>query len=168
MSIITSVAATQTLTLTGQPLNTEAVVVGDKTYAFQTTLTDVDGYVLIGADAEESIENLVAAINLATGAGSLYAASMTKNQQVKAVKGSATTLVVTALVAGTVGNLIPSTESLTNGSWGAGTLASGTGPSDYAEISAYAQSIRDSSPHGVNAGVRSQLVTLETELDAFG
>lgn len=167
MTIITSVAAAQTLTLTGQPLNTETVVVGGKTYTFQTALTDVDGNVLIGATAEESIDNLVAAVNLEAGAGTTYAASMTANLQVSAVKGSATTFVASALVAGTVGNLIASTETLTNGSWGGATLAGGTGASSYTEISAYMQSIRDSSPHGVNSGVISQLVTLETELDAF-
>lgn len=121
------VRAAQTLTLSGQPLNTETVTVGQKVYTFQTSLTDVDGNVKIGASAEASIDNLVAAINLDAGAGTNYAASMTKNPSVRAVKGSATTLIARAKIAGLAGNLIPSTETLTNGSWGAATLASGTG-----------------------------------------
>lgn len=126
------VPAVGTLTLSGQPLNTETVVVGQKTYTFQTSLTDVDGNVKIGASAEGSIDNLVAAINLATGAGTNYAASMTLNPSVRAAKTSATTMKVYAKVAGLVGNLIPSTETLTNGSWGGAVLASGTGDAGYA------------------------------------
>lgn len=123
----TLTAAAQTLTFTGQPLNTETVVVGGKTYTFQTTLTDVDGNVKIGADTATSIANLKAAINLGAGAGTAYATSMTANTRVIASSSTATTLVVTALTPGEVGNLIASTETLTNGSWGAAVLAGGAG-----------------------------------------
>jgi hypothetical protein len=119
-SITAIVRALGTLTLTGQPLNTETVVIGDKTYTFQTSLTDVDGNVLIGSDAEDSIDNLVLALTLGTGSGTKYAASMTANAHVAYFSDTATTLVVKARVAGT-------TETLTNGSWGAATLASGAG-----------------------------------------
>jgi hypothetical protein len=122
------------LTLTGQPLNTETVVVGGKTYTFQTSLTDVDGNVNIGADAAGSLKNLRAAINLdnsgesAVGAGTDYAASMTENAEVAVPDApSATVLVVKAKTPGTVGDLIASTETLTNGSWGGAVLASGAG-----------------------------------------
>ena len=56
--------ATQTLTASGVFTNTQTVVVGGKTYTTQTTLTDVDGNVLIGANAEATLANLKAAINL--------------------------------------------------------------------------------------------------------
>jgi len=121
------VFAIGTLTLSGQPLNTETVVVGGKTYTFQTSLTDVDGNVKIGATAAASIDNLYAAINLGAGAGTVYAASMTANTGVKATAETDTTLVVKALTPGLVGNLIASTETLTNGSWGGAVLASGAG-----------------------------------------
>lgn len=62
----TGVAATGILTLTGQPLDTQTVVIDGKTYIFQTTLTDVDGNVVIGANASESLDNLIAAIDLGT------------------------------------------------------------------------------------------------------
>lgn len=125
-----------TLTLTGQPLDTETVVVGGKTYTFQATLTDSDGNVHIGADAASSILNLLAAINLsnegesAVSAGTDYAASMTVNAEVEGVSSTATTLVVRARTPGSVGNLIASTETLTNGSWGAAVLESGAGNVD--------------------------------------
>jgi hypothetical protein len=113
--------------LTGVFVDTQTIVIGGKTYTTQDTLTDVDGNVKIGGTAEACIDNLVAAINLAAGSGTAYAASMTLNQHVTAVKGSATTLVVTAKVAGVIGNYIDSTETQTNASWGAATLASGAG-----------------------------------------
>ena len=67
------------LTLTGLPLDTETVTIGTKVYTFQTTLTDVDGNVLIGATASDSLDNLIAGIMLTAGAGTTYAASMTEN-----------------------------------------------------------------------------------------
>lgn len=145
-------SATGTLTMSGAALNTETVVVGGKTYTFQTTLTNVDGNVLIGADAEASMDNLYAAINLGAGAGTLYAAAMTRNNQVKATAETATTCVVTALQDGTVGNLIASTETLTNGAWGAALLAGGTGAGSTATV-AELEALRNDSGFGVSAGV---------------
>jgi hypothetical protein len=116
-----------TLTLTGQPLDTETVTIDAKVYTFQTTLTDVDGNVLIGATAAASLVNLRAAINLtASGAGSLYAASMTVHPTawVPSVT-TATTIVAAAKTGGVAGDAIASTETLTNGSWGAATLENG-------------------------------------------
>lgn len=115
---------TGTLTLTGQPLDTETVTIGTKVYTFQTALTDVDGNVLIGADAEESLDNLVAAVNLAAGAGTTYAASMTApSENVVAVDGAGTTLEVYDIDSAG----IATTETLTNGSWGGATVTPGTG-----------------------------------------
>ena len=71
--------AVETLTLGAQMTDTEVVTIGSKVYTFQTTLTDVDGNVKIGGSASDSIDNLIAAINLTAGAGTTYAASMTEN-----------------------------------------------------------------------------------------
>lgn len=150
--------ATGTLTFTGQPLNTETVVVGGKTYTFQSSLTNVDGNVAIGADAATSIDNLYAAINLGSGAGTAYAAAMTANTRVKATSETATTLVVKALTAGEVGNLIASTETLTNGSWGAATLASGSGNTD-----AFVTSLLNL--NNINAEVMFELKKLTVDAD---
>lgn len=120
-------AAVGTLTASGTFTDTQTVVVGGKTYTTQTTLTNVDGNVLIGANAAATLQNLYDAINLTGTAGTQYAAAMTANTRVKATAVTATTLVVRALTPGEVGNLIASTETQTNAAWGAATLASGAG-----------------------------------------
>jgi len=117
--------ATGILTLTGQPLNNETVVIDAKTYTFQTTLTDVDGNVLIGAAATNSIDNLIAAITLGAGAGTTYATSTTLHPTVTAAAGAGDTMDATAKLAGTAGNSLATTETLTNGSWGNATLTGG-------------------------------------------
>jgi len=96
-------------------VNAETLVIGGKTYTFQDTLTDSDGNVHIGATVADTVTNLLAAINLsnqgesAVGAGTDYAASMTRNSRVFAVLTSATVLTVRSHVPGTIGNLIPMT-----------------------------------------------------------
>lgn len=120
-------AAVGTLTASGTFTDTQTVVVGGKTYTTQTSLTNVDGNVLIGANAAATLQNLYDAINLTGTAGTQYAAAMTANTRVKATAVTATTLVVRALTPGEVGNLIASTETQTNAAWGAATLASGAG-----------------------------------------
>lgn len=121
------VFATGTLTSAGVAVDTQTITVGGKVYTTQTTLTNVDGNVLIGASASATLDNLKAAINLGAGAGTTYAAAMTINPDVTATTKTATTLKVVAKVSGTVGNALPSTETQTNFSWGAATLASGAG-----------------------------------------
>lgn len=121
-------AAVGTLTLTGQPLNTETVVIGSKTYTFQSSLTNTDGHVHIGASTAASLTNLIHAINNSGGvSGTDYAAATTVNTDVIASQGAGTTMVLTAIHPGTVGNSVGTTETLTNGSFGAATLTGGTG-----------------------------------------
>lgn len=119
--------ATGTLTLSGQPTNTQTVTIDAKVYTFQTTLTNVDGNVLIGATTADSLANLEAAVMLGPGAGTAYAAAMTSHPTVTA-DSTPTTLVVTAITGGTPGNSIATTETLTNGSWGGATLSGGVNP----------------------------------------
>ncbi len=123
--------ATGTLTLTGQPLNTETVVIDGKTYTFQTALTDVDGNVLIGATASDSLDNLIAAVTLGTGSGTAYAASMTRHLSCTAAAGAGDTMDVAARVPGTAGNSFGTTQTLTNGTWANATLTGGTDGSTY-------------------------------------
>ena len=118
-------SAEQVLTLTGQPLDTETVTTGAKVYTFQTVLTNVDGNVLIGATAADSIDNLIAAITLGAGSGVAYAALTTANPSVSSERGAGDTMIASALVAGVAGDLIATNETLTNGSWGGATLAGG-------------------------------------------
>lgn len=124
---VTLVHALGTLTSSGVFVDTQTVVVGGKTYTTQTSLTNVDGNVLIGANAAATLQNLYDAINLTGTAGTQYATAMTLNGGVTATAVTATTLVVKAKVPGSIGNAIPSTETQTNAAWGAATLASGSG-----------------------------------------
>jgi hypothetical protein len=123
-------AASNTLTVTGQPANGEQVTIGSRTYTFQTALVDVDGNVKIGGTAAASLINLRNAINL-NGVGVVgvdFAASTTVNAQVTATS-TATTLVATAIVAGTPGNTIATTKTYALATWTGATLAGGTGRS---------------------------------------
>lgn len=120
-------AATGTLTLTGNALDTETVVIGSKTYTFQDTLTDVDGNVHIGASASDTLANLIAAINNSGGTpGTDYATSNTIHPDVSATAGTGGTATITAKVAGAAGNDIGTSETLTNGSFGTASLEGGT------------------------------------------
>ena len=156
MQITAVVPATGTLTSTGTFGNTQTVVIGGKTYTFQTTLTNSDGNVAIGADAATSLSNLKAAINLGAGAGTAYAAAMTENAYVKATTLTATTLKVVAKVPGLVGNFIPTTETQTNASWGGTVLSGGTGSINVAiaEILAGSQ---------LNAEVAQALLSIDAD-----
>lgn len=121
-----SVKATGTLTASTNFANAETVTIGTKVYTFQTTLTNVDGHVDIGADLTASLLNLLRAINNSGGVpGTDYAASTEAHPSVSAISSNATTLVVRALIGGTAGNSIATTEVCTNAAWGAATLASG-------------------------------------------
>lgn len=108
----------------GSIANGDTVTIGTKTYTWQTTLTNVNGNVLLGATNATALANLASAINLTTGAGSTYAAAMTKHTLVSAVAAT-TTLTVTQLIYGTA--TIPSSEVIVDAgiTWGAGNLAGG-------------------------------------------
>lgn len=121
------VAAEGVLRVTVNPANTKTVVIGAKTYTFQTSLTDVDGNVFIGADIDASLDNLIAAITLGAGAGTEYATSMTVHPTVLAMVETGSAMRVKALASGTGGNAIATTETLTNGAWDAATLEGGQG-----------------------------------------
>lgn len=129
-NVLGGIIAKGTLTLTGNALNTETVVIGAKTYTFQTVLTNVNGNVLIGATASDSIDNLIAAINLGSGAGTTYAAATTAHplqslpNSIIASAGAGDTMDIVVNQSSTTS--IASTETLTNGSWGAATLTFAT------------------------------------------
>lgn len=127
MPITVPVQATSTLTAAGVFTDTQTVVCGGKTYTTQTTLTNVNGNVLIGASAAATLQNLYDAINLTGTVGTQYATAMTLNPDVYASAVTATTLVIKAKVPGTIGNSLPTTETQTNASWTSTVMASGTG-----------------------------------------
>jgi hypothetical protein len=129
--LVVGARALGTLTATANFANGETVTTGTKTYTFQTVLTNVDGNVLIGASASDSLDNLIAAINLGAGSGTLYAAATVANTFVYAVAGAGDTLIAYALAAGAAGNAIATTETAANASWGTATLAGGSDTANY-------------------------------------
>ncbi len=118
------VPAVGTLTLAANIANTKTVTIGTKVYTFQATLTNDDGNVKIGANASASIDNLIAAINLAAGSGTTYAAAMTENSAgVVAYVGAGDTMLLYV----TTPTAIATTETDSNASWGAAATVVGTG-----------------------------------------
>ena len=120
-------AATGVLTLTGNPIANETVVIDDVTYTFKASLVpDTAFVVLIGAAATNTIDNLIAAINAGSGAGTTYGTGTTAHPSVTAAVGSGDTMGVTASTPGATGSLITTAQTLTNGSWAASTLVGGS------------------------------------------
>ena len=118
--------AGETLTLTGQPLNTETVRVGLEIYTFLTVLVAGKNNVLIGLTASASIDNLIAAILAQEGEGTLWGVGTVENVYATAAAGAGDTMDASAKTPGVAGNAIVCTETLTNGSWAAGTFSGGT------------------------------------------
>lgn len=110
------------LTVTAIPSDGETVTIGTQTYTWKTTLTPVADEVLIGASIDDSLDNLVAAINLDAGAGTKYAAATTANANARAERNATGVLTAIATTAGVIGNSIATTETMAFGSWGAVTL----------------------------------------------
>lgn len=112
-----AVRASQTLTFSGNALDTETVTIGSVTYTYAAAPASPND-VQVGGTAEDSIDNLVDAINNGATGGSPH-------PDVTAVKDSATELTVTAKEPGSSANSIATTETLTNAAWGGATLAGG-------------------------------------------
>lgn len=128
---------------TGDTVDVTALVIGTAGNAIATTETMTNGSfgaatlenganavayeVLVGGSASASIDNLIAAINGAAGEGTTYATDTVAHATVQAAAGAGDTMDAWARAMGADGNSIASTETMTQGSWGAATLASGTG-----------------------------------------
>jgi len=125
--VAANVAATGTLTLGSNPVVDDEVVIGSRTYLFKANPTTVANEVEIGADASGSIDNLIAAINLAAGSGTLYGSATTINPDVTAAVGGGDTMVLTAKVTGVVGNSIATTTDVATSSFASATLTGGAG-----------------------------------------
>jgi hypothetical protein len=117
--------ATGVLTLAGNAVNNETVTIGGRTYTWKTSPSIVPDTVKIGVSASDSIDNLIAAINGDNGAGTLYGTGTLPHSDVDAVAGAGDTMNASAKLGGTAGNSIVTTETMTAGSWGSGTLTGG-------------------------------------------
>ena len=115
--------------------NGNTVTIGDHVYTFKTALSTgptVPNEVLVGVSDSVSLDNLIAAINGAGGAGTTYATGTVANAFVTALAGAGDTMDITAKAAGTLGNGIALAQTLTSGSWNGdvtkgGTFDNGTG-----------------------------------------
>ena len=100
----------------------DTVTMASKVYTFQLSLTDVDGNVLIDGVAGNTIDNLIAAINLGAGAGAKYATSTTANvAPTSAAAGAGDTMTMYAETA------IATTDDNASMSWGGANAVLGTG-----------------------------------------
>lgn len=120
-----AVKAYGTLTASGAISADETVTLGSTTYTFKAAVSTTANQVKLGSTDAETLGNLVKAINASGVAGTDYGTGTVANASVSAELTSATTVKVTALVAGTAGNSIASTEAGTNLAFGAATLANG-------------------------------------------
>jgi hypothetical protein len=105
------------LSLAGLPLTTETLTIGGKTYTFVATLTLLGAdEIVIGADAEGVVDNIIAAINESTGSGITYSASLQANSsaEAKEVDGVPTSILLTVFNSGVAGNDTPLSETATN------------------------------------------------------
>jgi hypothetical protein len=126
LSAAASIArAVATLTLSGNAVADETFTVAGRTYTFKATPTAANE-VKVGSNAADSILNIVAAVNGAAGAGTLYGTGTVTHATVTAADGSGDTVVFTAITPGTGGNAFGSTEAMTNGAFGGATFAGGT------------------------------------------
>lgn len=119
-------AATGTLTSTANLANGDTVTIGAQTYTMTSPFVDAANNIDASVSQAQTMENLRRAINGNGVAGVNYGTGTPVNTNVTAVD-SPTTVVVTAIVAGTAANLVATTETSANASWGAATLTGGAG-----------------------------------------
>ncbi len=121
------VAATGTLTSDNTNVADAATVTIDtKVYTFKTALTPTEGEVLIGADADASLLNLIRAINHTGTAGTDYSCAAAHPTVSAAASVTSHAFAITARTAGAAGNLLASTETSSHLSFGAATLTGGS------------------------------------------
>lgn len=116
--------ATGTLTFSDVAIADETTVIGDVTYTWKASPSAANE-VKVGASAAACVTNLVAAVNAdISQAGVLYGTGTVANPKASAVDGAGDTVDLTAKVKND--NTIATTETLTNGSFGAATLTGAT------------------------------------------
>jgi hypothetical protein len=131
--LVNGYGATATGTLTSDNTNVsdgETVTINGRVYTFKTTLdmsaTCIADQVLIGANADASLANLVKAVNLSGGVFGTDFTSVYRNMDVVGGSVSAHAVVFTSRVTGTAGNSVTTTETSAHLSWGGATMSGGT------------------------------------------
>jgi hypothetical protein len=108
---------------------------GSQTYTFETVFSDTQDYVLIGADTDGSLNNLIAAITNGAGEGTVYGTGTTANASAGAYLHHTAFMKVYALTAGSAGNSIACTDTCANADWiweGGGSTSTLAGGADEA------------------------------------
>lgn len=118
------VAGTGVYTLSGLPLENETVSIDGVTYTFKAVILTAND-ILLGVSASACLDNLIAAINGAGGAGTTYGTGTAVHPTVTAAAGAGDTMDVTAKTAGASSSLIETSDMLTNGFWTTPTLVGG-------------------------------------------
>jgi hypothetical protein len=127
VTALTEAKAVSTLTLSANATDGNSVTIGSTKYTFKETLAAAYD-VLIGASASDTIDNLIAAINKATGEGSTYGTGTVAHPSVTAAIGAGDTMDITAKVAGVAGNSIATTELSAVCTWTSTVMGSGVDP----------------------------------------
>lgn len=115
--------ATEVLTFPGQPADADSITVNGFVITFKTVVADATAEVLIGSDAEGTLDNLLAFINAANATDQPLLYNI-----VFAEKATASTMDLFAQDAGVAGNAIAtiSAGGGTEPTWGGATLTGGT------------------------------------------
>lgn len=120
VGVVAAVAASVTLTFAAKPTSGDTFTIGGQTYRVMTTPAaayDVQLGASAGATgAAETLDNIKLATNASGTAGTHYYAGTVANPNVVATTNTDTTQLFVARAPGVVGNLIPATETFTNGS----------------------------------------------------
>lgn len=167
----TGVKAFETLTAAGQPSANDTVSIGtagkEKVYKFVAALTApaVANEVVISAvNASGSLDNLIAAINGAAGAGTTYGTGTVAHTEVDAVAGDGDTVTITAKAYGVAGNLIACTCPVgTALSFGNAKLVGGVDPARDYDV--YAQGSATNAAVNLTAAINA---TGTNETDYWG
>ena len=145
--------AANTLSAIGNAVANETIVIGATTYTFKATVGAAND-VAIGANIAATLSNLAAAINAGAGAGIAYGTGTTANASATAL-AEATTVTFTAKTAGTTGNSIVSTETLTNMAFSnAATFSGGSGSAGLTTAAAAQAALTN-----INAAIQSVAAT---------
>lgn len=105
----------------------DTVTIGSVVYTFVADVgyPPVPNQVLVGATDSDSLDNLIAAINGGQGIGKVYSWDTVPHSTVAASAGAGDTMDVEAVTRGEAGDLIATTDTLSAGGFGAGTLEGG-------------------------------------------
>lgn len=107
------------LTFTGNAINNETFTIGARTYTFKTSLTSAVDEIFIGATTNDTIDNIVSALDRTGTAGTDYSLGTYANTQTTlSENGEGTILTIMSITDGE----LATTETLTNASWSTVTL----------------------------------------------